>query len=69
MLCYDELYILLIIRKNRSFLRQFYNDVVMEYNNMIQAFPTNLIAQLFGFKEAVFFSIEDGEDENIRIKF
>lgn len=52
-----------------SFSRQFYNDVVMEYNNMIQSFPTNLIAQLFRFKQAVFFSIEDGENENIRVKF
>lgn len=52
-----------------SFSRQFYNDVVMENNNMIQGFPTNLIARLFGFKEAVFFSTEDGEEQNIRVKF
>lgn len=52
-----------------SFSRQFYNDVVMDYNNTIQGFPTNIITRLFGFKEAVFFSIEESEAENIRVSF
>ncbi|MEO0073910.1 MAG: LemA family protein [candidate division WOR-3 bacterium] len=33
-----------------SFARQFYNDVVMSYNNRIQMFPSNIIAAMFGFK-------------------
>lgn len=33
-----------------SFARQFYNDVVMTYNNRIQMFPSNIVAAIFGFK-------------------
>src|SRR5262245_14928720 len=33
-----------------SFARQFYNDSVMSLNNMVQSFPSNLIAGSFGFQ-------------------
>lgn len=38
-----------------AYSRQFYNDSVLMYNNKCQTFPSNLIAGLFGFKEADFF--------------
>ena len=38
-----------------AYSRQFYNDTVLMYNNKCQTFPSNLIAGLFGFKEADFF--------------
>ena len=38
-----------------SYARQFYNDVVLKYNNACQKFPSNIIAGLFGFKEESFF--------------
>ena len=38
-----------------SYARQFYNDVVLKYNNACQQFPSNLIANAFGFKESEFF--------------
>ena len=34
--------------------RQFYNDVVLTYNNVIDMFPSNIIANIFGFKKAKF---------------
>ena len=38
-----------------AYSRQFYNDTVLMYNNKCQTFPSNIIASLFGFKEADFF--------------
>ena len=38
-----------------AYSRQFYNDSVLMYNNKCQTFPSNIIANLFGFKEADFF--------------
>jgi LemA protein len=38
-----------------SFARQFYNDVVMDYNATIQKFPQTIIASLFNFKSREFF--------------
>ena len=38
-----------------AYSRQFYNDSVLMYNNKCQTFPSNIIANSFGFKEADFF--------------
>lgn len=48
--------------------RRIYNDEVTEYNNKITLVPSNIIASLFGFKEAKLFEIEDYKKENINIK-
>jgi len=42
-----------------SFARQAYNDTVMNFNNVIQMFPTNIVGAMFGFKEQSFFELED----------
>ena len=44
-----------------SFARQFYNDSVMSLNNMVQSFPSNLIASSFGFKEGAYFEVPETE--------
>ena len=49
--------------------RQFYNDVVLQYNNKIQMFPSNIIAGLFGFKTESFFEANKEERENVKVKF
>lgn len=46
-----------------SYARQFYNDSVMTYNNKVQMFPTNIIANIFNFKESKFFEIENAKDK------
>jgi len=38
-----------------AFSRQAYNDAVLNLNNRIQSFPSNLIANNFGFKPAEYF--------------
>jgi LemA protein len=40
-----------------SFARQAYNDVVLQLNTKIQSFPTNVIANNFGFHPADYFKV------------
>ncbi|RUM94056.1 MAG: LemA family protein [Thiothrix sp.] len=42
-----------------AFSRQAFNDSVMDYNNQVEAFPSNLIANNFSFKLAELLEIED----------
>lgn len=44
-----------------AFARQFYNDSAMSMNNKVQTFPSNLIANLFSFKEAEYFEVPETE--------
>lgn len=41
-----------------SFARQAYNDQVLQFNNKIQMFPSNVVAGMFSFKEGEFFEVE-----------
>ena len=42
-----------------SFARQAYNDAVMVFNTKRETFPTNIIAGMFNFTQAMLFEIED----------
>jgi LemA protein len=44
-----------------AFSRQFYNDSVMALNNGVESFPSNIIAGAFGFKQATYFEVPEGE--------
>ena len=53
-----------------AFARQSYNDSVTTYNSEREKFPNNMIANNFGFKEAVLFLIEDEkEKEAVKVSF
>ena len=43
--------------------------IAVIYNNKIQMFPTNIIANAFNFKEAEFFKINEDEKANVKVKF
>src|SRR5712664_1645025 len=47
-----------------AFSRQAYNDVVLELNNATETFPSNFIANNFGFKKAEYFKIAP-EDQTL----
>ena len=49
--------------------RQFYNDVVMEYNNKIEIIPSNIIASLFKFKPEAYFEAATEERKNVKVQF
>jgi len=53
-----------------SFSRQFYNDSVLGYNNKIQMFPSNIVANVTGFKADEFFEVEaPAEREALKVSF
>jgi LemA protein len=52
-----------------QYARQFYNDVVMKYNNACQYFPGVIIANMFNFKPEVFFQANDEERQNVKVQF
>ena len=52
-----------------AYARQFYNDVVLKYNNACQQFPSNILAGIFGFKEEEFFQAPEGETAVPKVEF
>jgi LemA protein len=48
-----------------AFARQGYNDQVLFFNNKIQVFPSNVIANTFNFKTRDFFEIEDAAEREV----
>ena len=53
-----------------SFARQAFNDAVMAYNTAREVFPSNIIANTFGFKEAQLFEIKvETEREAPKVSF
>ncbi len=49
--------------------RRRYNEAVRAYNTRIRSFPTNIIANLFGFKRAEFFKVPEQAKQAPRVKF
>lgn len=52
-----------------AYARQFYNDVVLKYNNACQQFPSNILARLFGFNEEQFYEAPASETAVPEVKF
>lgn len=53
-----------------SYTRQFYNDIVLKYNDKVEMFPSNIIASMFKFKKADFFNVtEEAQREAPKVKF
>jgi LemA protein len=57
------------IESKIAYARQFYNDMVLSFNNAQQVFPSNIIANWFGFKPREYFEIEDTKREAPRVDF
>ena len=52
-----------------SYARQLYNSVVSNFNVKLQTFPSNLIASIFGFKEAEFLETPEEEKAVPKVDF
>ena len=52
-----------------AFARQFYNDTVMKYNEYLQRFPSNIIANIFKYKERPYFEINEAEKAVPKVQF
>ena len=48
-----------------SFARQSYNDQVLFFNNKIQMFPSNIIANVFNFAKRDFFELEVAAEREV----
>ena len=48
-----------------SFSRQSYNDQVLFFNNKIQMFPSNIIANMFSFSKRDFFELETPAEREV----
>jgi len=46
-----------------------YNEAVKVYNQTIKSFPANLLAGMFGFKEAAFFDAPKEAKAAVKVKF
>lgn len=45
--------------------RRFYNGNVLDFNNAIQQFPTNIFASIFNFQRRDFFQLESAEEKQV----
>jgi len=52
-----------------SYARQFYNDVVQRYNDKVQAFPSNLVANAFRFAEREYFEADAASRPPVKVQF
>jgi LemA protein len=53
-----------------GFSRQYYNDAAMRYRNRVEMFPSNIVANVFGFQAEPFFQVEAAaEREAPQVKF
>lgn len=48
-----------------SFARQSYNDQVLFFNNKIQMFPSNIVANMFNFGKRDFFELESAAEKEV----
>ncbi len=52
-----------------SYARQFYNDAVLQLNTKIQSFPSNILANMFKFKEREYFEADDTSRGPVTVEF
>jgi LemA protein len=51
-----------------AYSRQFYNDEVMRLNTAIQSFPSNVVANAFGYTRRPFFEIDEPERGPVQVE-
>lgn len=52
-----------------TYARQFYNDTAMTFNNLVEMFPSNIVASIFNFKKYEFFKALEEEKATPKVKF
>ena len=52
-----------------TYARQFYNDTAMSFNNLVEMFPSNIVASIFRFKKYDYFEASEKEKEAPKVKF
>ena len=57
------------VEKDIEEARKKYNETTRNYNILIQSFPSNILAKLFGFKQAEYFEVDLLTRENVDVNF
>lgn len=57
------------VEEKISYARQFYNDTVLGYMNKVEMFPSNIIANMFGFKPMKYFEAGEEVKEAPKVSF
>lgn len=58
------------IEENISMARRYYNATARDMNILVESFPSNLVANAFGFKTRTFYEIENAvERQNVQVNF
>ncbi|MBP6883365.1 MAG: LemA family protein [Microgenomates group bacterium] len=52
-----------------AYSRQFYNSNALDLNTKVKTFPTNVIANIFSFKEVEFFQATAEERKSVKVNF
>ncbi|MGB9779703.1 MAG: LemA family protein [Caldanaerobacter sp.] len=52
-----------------AFARQFYNDVVMQYNAAQQRIPASIVAKMMGLTPKEYYPVDEGERGPINVQF
>ncbi len=50
-----------------AFSRQHYNDSVLSLNTKVESFPSNIVANSFGFVRAPYFDVPEAETEPVKV--
>jgi len=57
------------IESKIAYTRQFYNDSILYYNTLVEKFPGNLFAGVFGKDKKTYFEASESERKNIKVSF
>ena len=49
--------------------RQFYNDTILIYRDKVHQFPSNIIANMFGFKDESYYAADENKKGDVNIRF
>jgi LemA protein len=52
-----------------AFARRYYNERVLNYDNAIEMFPSNIVAGMFSFEEKPYFEAETASREPVQVDF
>jgi len=56
------------VEEQISAARRAYNQAVTDYNNAVEMIPTNIMANIMGYRRKEVFEISEGERQNINVK-
>jgi len=51
--------------------RRFFNATIQEFNTIVEVFPSNIVAKMFGFKKKEFFELDENDvaKDAVEVKF